>query len=130
MAECHSGGPKDSTPEGPPLDVLAQLTGGPRIDDLLSRAARRAPGRLALSGPSRDLTYGALEERATRCAAALRELAGGPGAVVGIAAVLDTSFAEAYGAVRVSRNGLSGDACGGDAGPASRLPSWEGPAAG
>ncbi|MER7312130.1 MULTISPECIES: class I adenylate-forming enzyme family protein [Streptomyces] len=96
MAERHPGGPQDSTFEGPPLDVLAQLTGGPRIDDLLSRAARRAPGRLALSGPFGTLTYAALEERATRCAAALRELAPEPGAVVGIAAVLDTSFAVAY----------------------------------
>ncbi|MFI9228000.1 AMP-binding protein [Streptomyces rimosus] len=96
MAERHPDGPQDSTAEGPPLDVLAQLTGGPRIDDVLSRAARRAPGRLALSGPSGDLTYAALEERATRCAAALRELDGEPGAVVGIAAVLDTSFAVAY----------------------------------
>ncbi|RDG36582.1 AMP-binding protein [Streptomyces corynorhini] len=96
MAERHRDGPRDSTVEGPPLDVLARLTGGPRVDCLLSRAARRGPGRLALSGPSGDLTYATLEERATRCAAALRELAGGPGAVVGIAAVLDTSFAVAY----------------------------------
>ncbi|MFH9425779.1 AMP-binding protein [Streptomyces sp. NPDC017529] len=96
MAGRQPGGPRDSTAEGPPLDVLAHVTGGPRIDDLLSRAARRAPGRLALSGPSGDLTYAALEERATRCAAALRELSGDPGAVVGIAAVLDTSFAVAY----------------------------------
>lgn len=50
MAERHPEGPQDSTAEGPPLDVLAQLTGGPRIDDVLSRAARRAPRRLALSG--------------------------------------------------------------------------------
>ncbi|MGA4876169.1 class I adenylate-forming enzyme family protein [Streptomyces lydicamycinicus] len=96
-------GEGDSTATGAPLETIDHLVGGPRIDDLLRRAARRAPGRLALSGPSGALTYTALDERVTRCAAALRTLIGepGPGAVVGIAAALDLPFALAYfGAAR------------------------------
>ncbi|KOG87065.1 acyl--CoA ligase, partial [Streptomyces varsoviensis] len=78
------------------METLGALLGGPRIDDLLRRAAARAPERLALSGPSGELTYAALDERVSRCAAALRAAFGGPDTVVGIAAALDLPFAVSY----------------------------------
>ncbi|MFE7115807.1 class I adenylate-forming enzyme family protein [Streptomyces sp. NPDC057654] len=90
------GTTRDSTAVGAPLETLGELLGGPRIDDLLRRAAARAPERLALSGPSGELTYAALDERVSRCAAALRAAFGGPDTVVGIAAALDLPFAVAY----------------------------------
>ncbi|QEV57250.1 long-chain fatty acid--CoA ligase [Streptomyces platensis] len=105
IPECNSGIGRagDSTATGAPLESIDHLVGGPRIDDLLRRAAQRAPERLALAGQSGELSYAALDERVTRCAAALRTLAGepGPDTVIGIAAVLDLPFALAYfGAAR------------------------------
>jgi long-chain acyl-CoA synthetase len=82
----------DNIVTGPPLDVLADLMTGPRIDALPRRAARQAPDRCALGG----LTYRELDERIDQFAAALGELLGHAGAVVAVSSVLDPVFAIAY----------------------------------
>jgi long-chain acyl-CoA synthetase len=86
---------------GEPLQAIAELIGGPRIDDLLRRAARSAPRRVALRAGETRLTYAELDEKATRCAVTLRDRLGAPGSVVAVAAVADPAFAVAfYGASR------------------------------
>ncbi|SDW71652.1 long-chain acyl-CoA synthetase [Amycolatopsis xylanica] len=86
---------------GPPLATISGLLGGPRVDDLLTRAAERVPGKAALVTADRGLTYAELDAEVSRCASAFAALAGGPGAVIAIPAVLDPVFAVAYfGAAR------------------------------
>jgi long-chain acyl-CoA synthetase len=82
----------DNIVTGPPLEVLADLMTGPRIDALPRRAARQAPDRRAIGG----LTYRELDERIDRFAAALGDLLGHSGAVVAVTSVLDPVFAVAY----------------------------------
>lgn len=81
---------------GPSSDVLTDLLTGPGIDALPRRAATAAPGRCAVRGQRGELTYGELDERVTRFAAALHDLLGRQGAVVAVASVLTADFAVAY----------------------------------
>ena len=81
---------------GPSTDVLTDLLTGPGIDALPRRAAAVAPGRCALRGPRGELTYGDLDQRVTRFAAALHDLLGHRQAVVAVASVLAPEFAVAY----------------------------------
>ncbi|WP_067794019.1 class I adenylate-forming enzyme family protein [Actinomadura formosensis] len=67
-----------------------------RLDALVARAARRRPGRTAIRIGGEAMTFGELDAAVTRCAAALRGLAGPPGAVVGLVSTLHPSFAVAY----------------------------------
>lgn len=99
-----SGAAEDGVLTGPPLETLGRLLGGPRLDDLLTRAARTAPDRLALRSPDGELTYGALDFRVTALAAALRAYAGGPGETVALTNRLDLAFPVAYYAVSRSGN--------------------------
>ncbi|MGH3770142.1 MAG: class I adenylate-forming enzyme family protein [Pseudonocardiaceae bacterium] len=86
-------------------DPLAALdTGGPRVDDLLRRAARRIPDRVALRTPEGAVTYARLDDQVSRCAVAIRGALGETAAVVGLAAVLDTAFAVAYYGIARSGN--------------------------
>ncbi|RBQ20071.1 acyl--CoA ligase [Spongiactinospora rosea] len=92
----------DSTVHGAPLETIEHLVGGPRVDDLLTRAARRAPGKPALVTAAGVLSFADLDERATRCASAITDLAGpatGEEAsrqVVAIATTLDPAFGIAF----------------------------------
>lgn len=81
---------------GPSLASLGALLGGPRIDDLLVRAAELVPGKVALRSPDAELGYRELDRRVTAFAAALRAVAGGPGKVVAMAVGLDFAFSVAY----------------------------------
>jgi long-chain acyl-CoA synthetase len=94
---------KDSTTVGAPLDSIAALIGGPRIDDLLRRSAARVPDCPALVTETGALSYAELDEEVTRCAAALRRTFGGPGVVIAIAAELTVEFAVAF--LGISRSG-------------------------
>ncbi|WP_153813321.1 class I adenylate-forming enzyme family protein [Streptomyces sp. SUK 48] len=94
----------DSTTRAAPLNTLSAMLGGPRVDSLLSRAAARHPGKPALRGATGDIGYAELDARVSACAAALRELVGGPDEVIGIAAVLDPVFAVGYFGITRSRN--------------------------
>ncbi|MFE1948857.1 class I adenylate-forming enzyme family protein [Streptomyces sp. NPDC059524] len=66
------------------------------LDGLLRRAAARAPHSAALTTGQHTVTYGELDACADRIARGLARLAGGPGAVVGVAHTLDTVFPAAY----------------------------------
>jgi long-chain acyl-CoA synthetase len=88
---------------GPPLTEIAPFIGGPRVDDLLTRAATRAPDRTALRWPSGEQTYGELDDDVDRCAHALRALVGGPDAVIATTALLAPAFAWSY--YGISRSG-------------------------
>ncbi|GHE92566.1 AMP-dependent synthetase [Streptomyces longispororuber] len=82
---------------GPPLDTLAHLLTGPRVDHILRRAASHRPTHPALRSPTGDLTYAELDTATDAVAAALRELTDGvPGTVVALAAVLDPVFPQAF----------------------------------
>ncbi|MET8155763.1 AMP-binding protein [Sphaerisporangium sp. NPDC005289] len=100
-----------SLAEGEPLAAAGDIA-GPRVDDLLRRAAARAPSRAALRWTGGEITYAELDARVDRCAAALAGLGVGPGDVVAVAAVLDPLFAVGYygiaraGAVSVPVNPL------------------------
>ncbi|MGH3772063.1 MAG: AMP-binding protein [Pseudonocardiaceae bacterium] len=78
--------------------------GGPRVDDLLGRAARSASDHTALRTPQGEITYAQLDDRVSRCAVAIRRALGETTAVVGLAAVLDTTFAVAYYGIARSGN--------------------------
>ena len=69
---------------------------GVRLDDLVARGARLHPNRTAIRTPQTAVTFGELEIAVNRCAAALRDLAGPPGAVIALVASLDPAFAVAY----------------------------------
>lgn len=72
------------------------------LGDLPRRAARRWRDRVALRCGRQTLTFMELEDRTARCAAAVAKAAG-PGAVVGVATVLDPVFAVLYyGVARAS----------------------------
>lgn len=96
---------------GAPLDALAGLPAGPRVDDVLAQAARRAPGRTALcaTGPDarsahREWTYAELDAEADRCAAAIRAAVGGPGVTVAVASALDPAYPVAFYGIARSGN--------------------------
>ncbi len=96
-----AGTDRPSIAVGDPFESIAELAVGPRIDDLLSRAAAKVPERTALRVANVDISYGDLEQNVTLCAAVLRELLGDLGSVVAIAAVADPAFPTAfYGASR------------------------------
>ncbi|MFG3055272.1 class I adenylate-forming enzyme family protein [Kitasatospora sp. NPDC048239] len=95
--------PSDSTTFGAPLDTVAELIGGPRIDDLLRRSARRAPRHPALVAEGLVLDYAGLDGRVSRCAEALRGAFGGPRTVIAIAAELTAEFAVTF--LGISRSG-------------------------
>jgi long-chain acyl-CoA synthetase len=94
----------DSTMSGVPLETIAAQIGGPRIDDLLKRAAERAPDRPALRSPDGDLSYAELDERVTRCAAGLKAAVGSPDEVIAVAGTLDVAFAVAFFGIARSGN--------------------------
>ena len=81
---------------GAPLSTLKGLLGGPRIDDLLHRAAAAAPGHTALRDGELALTYAELEELSDRYAAALHALPGAPGDVIAVTTALDQHFPPAF----------------------------------
>ncbi|MEV7553306.1 class I adenylate-forming enzyme family protein [Amycolatopsis sp. NPDC089917] len=93
----------DRTVSGPGLDALGSLTCGPRIDDLLARAAKTAPEHIALRSPDAAVTYGELDRRVTSFAAALCEPGVDAGETVALAVGLDLAFAVAY--LGISRAG-------------------------
>lgn len=78
---------------GPPLDVLAELAGGPRVDDLVRRAAEVAPDRVALAAANTRITFRELDDQADRAAAGVRRALGETGTVVALAGELDPLFA-------------------------------------
>jgi long-chain acyl-CoA synthetase len=80
------------TVSGAPLVELGPLPGGPRVDHLLDRAVRAAPGRLAVG----ELTYAELDRASARCARALRARGVRPGDVVALPMVLDPAFAVGF----------------------------------
>lgn len=87
---------EDGVVRGAPLDrTIARLIDG-RVDALLTRAVRLAPDRIALRCSADALTFAELDRLATRCAAALRALTGGPNQVVALAGVLDPVFAVGF----------------------------------
>lgn len=89
---------------GPPLDTIAHLIAGPRVDHILRRAAERRPRHPALRSPAGDLSYAELDAKADAVAAGLSALTGGPGAVVALAAVLDPVFPQAFFGIARSGN--------------------------
>ncbi|MFD7828507.1 class I adenylate-forming enzyme family protein [Kitasatospora sp. NPDC059803] len=93
----------DSTTFGAPLDTVSELIGGPRIDDLLRRSARRSPRHPALVADGEVLDHAGLDGRVTRCAEALRGAFGGPETVIAIAAELTVDFAVTF--LAISRSG-------------------------
>ncbi|WP_336159386.1 class I adenylate-forming enzyme family protein [Amycolatopsis sp. VC5-11] len=93
-----------SVAAGPPLTALGALLGGPRVEDLLTRAAETAPERVALRCGTTEIRYAELDARAAACAAALAARVPGPDSVVALAMVLDPVFAVAYYAVARSGN--------------------------
>jgi long-chain acyl-CoA synthetase len=85
---------------GPPLRVIDHLVSGPRVDDLLRRAAGDQPDRPAIRSADADLTYAELDDMSDRCAGALHAMLG-PGNVVALSLTLDHWFAVAFfGTVR------------------------------
>ncbi|MFE3170901.1 class I adenylate-forming enzyme family protein [Amycolatopsis sp. NPDC059090] len=102
MATAETASPPDSIAAGPPLDTIAEHIGGPRIDDLLRRAAECAPERAAFRYPGGEISYAALNAKTTRCGAALRELAGSD-TVIALSMVLSVDFA--VGFFGISRSG-------------------------
>jgi long-chain acyl-CoA synthetase len=84
---------------GPDLATISELMGGPRIDDLLARASRHAPDRIALRAGDHDLTYGQLSDEVDLCAAALRATYGVADVVVAVAMSLEPAFAVGFYAV-------------------------------
>ncbi|MEV4636653.1 class I adenylate-forming enzyme family protein [Actinoplanes sp. NPDC049548] len=99
---------RETTSEPAGLDEVADILGGPRLDDLLRRAAGTAPARVALTGTGGTVTYADLDAAVSRCAGALRSLVAPDEdrtPVVAIGAVLDPVFAVAF--YGVSRAGLT-----------------------
>ncbi|MFI1488857.1 class I adenylate-forming enzyme family protein [Streptomyces sp. NPDC020747] len=86
----------DGTAPGSSLEPLAGLVGGPRVDHLLTAAARRAPDRVALRSATEEISYAALEALTDRCAAMVQGLVDGPGEVVAIAGLMDPEFAPLF----------------------------------
>ncbi|MFE3656665.1 class I adenylate-forming enzyme family protein [Streptomyces sp. NPDC059165] len=86
---------------GPPPSALGDLPGGPSIDALLERAARRMPRRAAIRADGAEWTYDELNTQVTRFARALRQLLPDLGSVVAVPAVADPAFVTAlYGTSR------------------------------
>jgi long-chain acyl-CoA synthetase len=69
------------------------------VDGLLRRAARRWPDRLAIRTGEAAVTFAELDAAVDRCAAAVRELVGGPGVRCAVVTAADASFAQAFYAV-------------------------------
>lgn len=82
----------NSTMAGAPLDTIAHLIGGPRIDDLLYATAARTPQRLAVRWSGGEISYAELDANATHLGAALRAAVGGPDAVIALAMTLSPAF--------------------------------------
>lgn len=100
----------DGVTSGIPLDALAGLPVGSRVDDVLAQVAQRSPDSTALcatgSGTQpqdREWTYAELDAEADRCAAAIRAAAG-VGAVVAVAAALDPVYPVAFYGIARSGN--------------------------
>lgn len=96
MTPTDSVGTTGSAMAGPPLDTIAHLIAGPRVDHVLRRAAGRSPARRALVSPAGEISYAELDAQADALAAGLRALTGGPGSVVALASVLDPAFARSF----------------------------------
>ncbi|WP_406636053.1 class I adenylate-forming enzyme family protein [Amycolatopsis sp. WGS_07] len=84
-----------SMTSGPPLADLDGLIGGPLVDDLLVRAVRRSPDKVAVRSRDTTRTYAELNEEVGRFAAAIHESVE-PGEVVALASVLDPAFPLAF----------------------------------
>jgi long-chain acyl-CoA synthetase len=94
----------DSTTACASLDTIAHLLGGPRIDQLLTRAAERAPDRYAIRTSAGDMTYASLDTLATRCGAAMRTAVGRPDVVVALAMHLSPMFPVSFFGIARSGN--------------------------
>lgn len=71
------------------------------LDEILARAARQWPDRVAISAAAGDMTFAELDRTASRAAAAALELAGGAGRRIAISTDLSADFAVAfYGIIR------------------------------
>ena len=75
-----------------------------RLDDLLRRSAGRLPGRPAIRCGDTTLTYAELDAAVTGLAEVLPDGTGSAPAVIGVASVLDPSFAVAFYGVARSGN--------------------------
>ncbi|MGK3940222.1 AMP-binding protein [Streptomyces caeruleatus] len=89
---------------GAPLGSLSDLLGGPRIDDLLHRAAASAPHRAAVRTAEGTMDYAGLTALAERYADGLRALLGSSNAVVALTTTLDRHFAPAFFGILRSGN--------------------------
>ncbi|GGN74304.1 AMP-dependent synthetase [Streptomyces albiflavescens] len=89
---------------GPPLDTIAHLIAGPRVDHILRRAAERRPTSTALRSPAVEISYAELDAGADAFSAGLRALIGGAGEVVALAMVLDPVFPQAFFGIARSGN--------------------------
>ncbi|MCX5199459.1 acyl--CoA ligase [Streptomyces sp. NBC_00249] len=103
MTTTDSVGTTGSAMAGPPLDTIAHLIAGPRVDHVLRRAAGRSPARTALRSPAGATSYAELDAQVDAFAAGLRALTG-EGAVVALASVLDPVFAQAFFGIARSGN--------------------------
>ncbi|MFL1429449.1 MULTISPECIES: class I adenylate-forming enzyme family protein [unclassified Nocardiopsis] len=81
---------------GPPLETIADLIAGPRIDDMLTRAAGRAADRPAVRSAAGDTTFGELDAGATALAAGLQRTLGREGGTVALALFMDPVFPVAF----------------------------------
>ncbi|MDI5973252.1 non-ribosomal peptide synthetase [Streptomyces sp. SL13] len=84
-------------------DTARELTSDASVVRRFREQVRRAPDRIALSGPEGPVTYGELSRQADAVATALRERGAGPGTVVGLLA--DRSVALLAGLWGVLRAG-------------------------
>ncbi|MFM9441658.1 class I adenylate-forming enzyme family protein [Streptomyces acidiscabies] len=78
------------------ISAAGETIGGPRVDHLLTRAAQRAPGRVAVRSATEDISYAELDALTDRCAAMVRGLVAEPGEVVAIAGLMDPEFASLF----------------------------------
>ncbi|WP_405592412.1 class I adenylate-forming enzyme family protein [Streptomyces sp. NBC_01190] len=74
------------------------------VDGVLRRAAERFPDRVAVRDENGAVSFAQLDADADRFARALFRLAGGRGAAIGVASVLDPVFAAAFHGVSRSDN--------------------------
>ncbi|MEV0219860.1 class I adenylate-forming enzyme family protein [Streptomyces sp. NPDC050704] len=104
MATTDSVSTASSAMAGPPLDTIAHLIAGHRVDHILRRAAERGPTRIALSSPAGRTSYAELDAAADAFASGLRGLTGGADEVVALAMVLDPVFPQVFFGIARSGN--------------------------
>ena len=84
------------TQAGRPAGVTTAPADGTRIDQVLSRAAERAPDRTAIRSGTEQYSYAELDGWTDRCASLVRELTGDSPAVVAVAGIMDPAFAALF----------------------------------